>query len=708
LQNGNVENIGINISASVSAGLQALNQLKSSLVATNQQFAQMNQHLSTMKSVSGVGATKTVSTGMKEVKSETDKATASVGNFSNRLSSLAQFTALIGFFRLIWTQIGKATKQMSDFAENFNLFTVSMGDLKDEALEFQYTMTQALSMNMSQTMRYQGFFQNLTTALGVTNDEAFVLSSTLTQLTYDMASLFNWSPDVAFQRLQAGIVGQTKPLRYAGVDVTQQTIQPILGELGINKQVKELTQAEKVLLRYIAILRQTGNAQGDFARTLESPANQFRLMNDQIKETYRWFGALFIGLLGNALPYINGFIMALKEIFKTLAMLLGFDQDDFDYFNGDQTGLPELEEDVEGADEAIKKLTGSLRKFDEINNINLSGGVIGGSFGTDSYNTLLKEALRMSENIEQSYENIRNKANDIKEEVLKWLGFTKETDEVTGEISYKMSLWGGIVVGFGALLAGSVVVGAFAKLIGLITSVGSMLGGTGILGAGLLSVNGLLLALGGVAIIGAIGLLRDKMGEVEEKVKAGSPLTGLEGIMWNIKLKTDEVVTSFQNLNKEIFGKDGDNPYAKSKWDLFIQNMHFHYMQKLNEIIDAKKQFDAIFAGDDGKPQKLNFKESPIGEFLTGVWEMLQNIIKGLDTLGVGFLEWLGLDMTGYKGGTIVPPPIAPPPPNNGSTPPPSLTPPPKDNKIVIEIDKYEVGKLYGGSTGGGTGDLVW
>jgi hypothetical protein len=689
MMNGSVENVGINITSSTEQAIASLRKLQTVLVNSNKQFEQMNKQLDKIRG-KGVGsAGGSFSDEMKDIADKTPRATKAVGSL---LSVLARFVSL----RMVMRFLGRAFNEMSEFAENYNLFIVSLGEAKDEALQFQSAMNKALGTNMSQTMRYQGFFQNLTTALGATNEQGFLLSKTLTMLTYDMASLFNWSPDVAFQRLQSGIVGQTKPLRYAGVDVTQQTIQPILGELGIDKQVIELTQYEKVLLRMIAILRQTGNAQGDFARTIESPANQIRILNDQMKELYRWIGGTFIGLISQALPFINGLVMALVEVFKMLSYLVGFTEDDFDFMNGSGGDDPfeGIEDGANGANEAVKKLTGNLRKFDEINNISMRSGASGVGGGiSESTAKLWEELNKQAGYFDDTFKNVQSKAKDIKLKIMDWLStffkLNKEGDAFTGEITF----WGVLLLGFIGLLAGSAIIGAFSGLATMIGGISTLLGAGG--GVGLLAsiggVHGALLLLGGTAVIGGIKLLKDKLADVEEKVKKGQPLTTLEDVMWGIKLKTDEAKKSFKELSEEFFGKADGNPYAKSKFEVFLNNLNFHLQHTLGWIREMQIGFRE-WAQEVDKNNVKKFEDTAVGKLLIGFLNMLKDIIKYLDTIGVGVLEWLGFDMSGYKGAKATPPPNPTPPPPN--QPPPTIEPPKYENKIVI--DHVTLGKVIG------------
>ena len=528
--NGAVENVGINITSSTEQAIASLRRLNTVLVSSNKQFEQMNKQLSKIRGTGVGSAGGSFSKEMKDIADKTPQATKAVGSL---VGVLARFVSL----REVMRFLGRAFNEMSEFAENYNLFVVSLGEAKDEALQFQNAMNKALGTNMSQTMRYQGFFQNLTTALGATNEQGFLLSKTLTMLTYDMASLFNWSPDVAFQRLQSGIVGQTKPLRYAGVDVTQQTIQPILGELGIGKTVFELTQYEKVLLRMISILRQTGNAQGDFARTIESPANQIRILADQTKELYRWIGGTFIGLISQALPYINGFVMALVEVFKMLSYLVGFSEEDFDFMNGSGAdGLEDFNEELENTNAGVSKLVGNLRKFDEINNISMRSGSSGSAGGGISESTakLWEELNKQAGYFDDTFKNVQSKAKDIKEKIMEWLGIFFELNTEGDAFTGKITGAGQVLLILGGAFAIGGFLGTVAKIVTAIGTINiALTGGAVVTGT----------ATGGSVF--AVALLTNALIGLGLILTAGVLITGLT---WFDKLKT-KILDGNKDLN---------------------------------------------------------------------------------------------------------------------------------------------------------------
>lgn len=274
---------------------------------------------------------------------------------------------------------------------------------------------------------------------------------------------------------------QTKPLRSYGIDVTQSSLQPIVKELGITdsdgnvKSVKNMSQAEKEILRYIATLKQAKIAMGDLANTIESPSNQLKVFRQQLVETKVAFSSLFIGTLSKALPYANAFLMVIKETSKALATMFGIELKDYNAGIASQEGIYDgIADSADDASDAVKELKRQTLGFDEIHNINenqdsstsVSGGI----------DQRLLDAITGYDN---GMDKVRMKATEIRDSIMDWLGFTKEIDTATGEISFKLKegwsnlkLIGGIIgilVGYklikgtGDLITGT---GKLSKLLG--------------------------------------------------------------------------------------------------------------------------------------------------------------------------------------------------------------------------------------------------
>lgn len=353
-------------------------------------------------------------------------------------------TALMSFFS--FDNMIKMSQYASDYSETLNLFEVSLGKVEDEygnldkvsseyymkAIKFQNTLEEKLGVNKKETMEYQALFNQMSKSMGIADNYAYMLSENFTKLGLDISSLFNIDEASAMNKLRAGLAGQTKPLRDLGLDITQQSLTPIAKELGLEKSIKQLNQAEKMCLRYIAVLRQTQSAQGDMAKTVESQANQMRIFNNQLYMLKTNVGAFFSGILTNMLPYINGIMMALNALIKTLASMFGVQMK---AVNGISSVSAGVADDLGNANDKAKKLKAQLMGFDEIHNITLKDDSDDDTGALGSVDQRILDAMKEYDNL---MADVDMKATRIRDKIMDWLGFTKEINPETGEITWKL------------------------------------------------------------------------------------------------------------------------------------------------------------------------------------------------------------------------------------------------------------------------------
>ena len=125
-------------------------------------------------------------------------------------------------------------------------------------------------------------------------------------------------------KIQSGISGELEPLRRLGYDLSVARLQQEALNLGIEKSVMNMTQAEKSQLRYYAIMTQVTVAQGDMARTLNAPANQLRILQAQVTQCARALGNIFIPVLNAVLPYAIALAKVLRMVASAIASFFGF------------------------------------------------------------------------------------------------------------------------------------------------------------------------------------------------------------------------------------------------------------------------------------------------------------------------------------------------------------------------------------------------
>lgn len=309
-----------------------------------------------------------VTSGTTTYNSAMRSASKSTSGFSTILGGV-KFSALYYGLRMAAGWIGTAITKSNEYQENLNLFTVAMGEYANEAFEYGQTVSDTLGINLSEWIRNQGVFNTLLTGFGDTAERSALMSKNLTQLGYDLSSFFNLPVEEAMQKLQSGISGELEPLRRLGYDLSQARLEAVALSLGIDKSVASMNQAEKAELRYYAIMTQVTTAQGDLARTLESPANQLRILKSELNQLTRAIGNIFIPMLTKILPYAIAVVEVLREIADAIAAYFNFELTDVDYsgMGNLASGAEDTSEAMESAADSAKKLKQYTAGFDELN-----------------------------------------------------------------------------------------------------------------------------------------------------------------------------------------------------------------------------------------------------------------------------------------------------------------------------------------------------
>jgi hypothetical protein len=352
----------------------------------------------------------------------------------NRALKTLSFAAI---YRGVSKFLGSAINKASEYQEDLNLFTVSMGQYAEEAYNYAQKVSEIVGIDPAEWMRNQGVFNTIITGFGVAGDKAAFMSKNLTQLAYDLSSFYNMDVASAMQKVQSGIAGELEPMRRLGYDLSVARLEQERLNLGIDKSVSSMTQAEKSQLRYYAMMTQVTQVQGDMARTLEQPANMLRVLKAQFEQCARAIGNLFIPILVKVLPFAIAVANALREIITAIAGLFGVTlqaPDWGDSFGGATAGSGAIADNMDSAAGSAKELKRYLAGFDELNVLpdqnsgsGGSGGAGGGGGGLDfgelpGYD-FLKNAV--TENIDawkKKLEPIVSFVKDNLQEILKLVG----------------------------------------------------------------------------------------------------------------------------------------------------------------------------------------------------------------------------------------------------------------------------------------------
>lgn len=348
----------------------ALDPLASKIETVGNSFAKLPSNIQKVIAATD-GATKASS-----------KSAKSYLSLSNQLNGFMRSAAKLVSLKAIATYLGNAAEKFNSYYEAANLFGVSMKGLTGEASTFINKMETLLGIDPTEAMNNMATIQGLTTSFGMASDKAYVLSKNLTQLGYDLASLKNIPVAESFTKIQAAISGELEPIRRLGVDISNARLQQELLNLGYSQSVSTLSQADKAVLRYIAIMKQTTDAQGDFARTLSSPANMIRILQAQLNSLARAVGSLLYPALKSILPPLIAGVELVKELVTGIASLMGVKVEfpDFSSASDAVGGVTDaMDNTTKATGKAAKAFKNYIMGFDELNVIQKDNGSSGGS-----------------------------------------------------------------------------------------------------------------------------------------------------------------------------------------------------------------------------------------------------------------------------------------------------------------------------------------
>lgn len=322
--------------------------------------------------------------------SANQKASTSLSSLASQLEAIKKRAAQLVSLKAIATYLANAVTKFNDFYEATDLFNNAMGELSGQATELINKMESLLGIDPTEAMTNIATIQSLATSFGLASDKAYILSKNLTQLAYDESSYWNKDTATTFTAIASAISGELEPIRRLGVDLSQARLQQELLALGFNKQVSSLSQADKAVLRYIAIMKQTTNIQGNLAQTISSPANMVRILKSEISQLAKAVGQLLYPAFKAILPVLIAAVDLIKEFVASLASVFGqkIEFTDFSKTQKDIGGVTSAMDDTADATKAAAKAAKDYTMgFDELNiidpsqNSGSSGSGSGGAAG---------------------------------------------------------------------------------------------------------------------------------------------------------------------------------------------------------------------------------------------------------------------------------------------------------------------------------------
>jgi hypothetical protein len=205
----------------------------------------------------------------------------------------------------------------SDLSEVQNVVDTTFGDGANKIEDFAKKAKEAYGLSELSAKKYTGTMGAMLKSMGLSNDAVLEMSTDMTGLAGDFASFYNLDHEDAFNKIRAGISGETEPLKQLGINMSVANLEAYALSQGITKSFNAMTQAEQATLRYNYLMSVTADAQGDFAKTAEtSLANSLRILSLEFESLSATIGADLLPVALEAVQGLTNMVQHIAEVYS--------------------------------------------------------------------------------------------------------------------------------------------------------------------------------------------------------------------------------------------------------------------------------------------------------------------------------------------------------------------------------------------------------
>ena len=334
--------------------------------------------------------TKGFGKGVNTMKKQVSGLSGAIGKLGTVIATTFAITKLV--------QFGKEAIELgSDLQEVQNVVEVTFETMTENVNDFAKGAAEAAGLSETMAKRYVGTFGAMAKAFGFAETEAFDMSTSLTKLAGDVASFYNITQDEAYTKLKSVFTGETESLKDLGVVMTQSALDAFALSKGIGKTTAQMSEQEKVALRYQFVLNQLSAASGDFERTSGGWANQMRILSLNFDTFKANVGQAMINIFTPLLKVINSLVARLANMSQ---YLVAFSQLFVGPSSAEQgtESLENIEQGYESVADATEQATkaqkGYIAGLDELNTYSSATDSNNlGDFGLDDIGTASDSAL---------------------------------------------------------------------------------------------------------------------------------------------------------------------------------------------------------------------------------------------------------------------------------------------------------------------------
>jgi len=262
------------------------------------------------------GDTKGFKRSLDDLDDTAKKSFGGLGSVASKAGAIAT-AAIVGAGAAMGTAGVYSINLASDLEEVQNVVDTTFGKNANIINDWAKKAGKSFGLSELEAKKFNGTMGAMLKSMGLTDDQILEMSTSMVGLSGDFASFYNLPAEEAFAKIRSGISGETEPLKQLGINMSVANLEAFALAKGINKSYSEMTQAEQATLRYNYLMSVTADAQGDFAKTSDSFANQMRILKLNISDLAASLGKILLPIATSVIKKITEITGALAEGFDT-------------------------------------------------------------------------------------------------------------------------------------------------------------------------------------------------------------------------------------------------------------------------------------------------------------------------------------------------------------------------------------------------------
>lgn len=240
---------------------------------------------------------------------------------ANRLNAVFKTvgaTIAAAFSVRVVTNFAKEIVSVASAAEETaNKFNVVFGASAAAARAELQDLTATIPLTVAEMEAMASGIQDLLVPMGVARDQASGMSVDLLQLAGDIASFNNVDATQVLDAMKSALAGSSEPMRRFGVDTRVTRLETLAFEQGLISAGEELDNAATAQAVMLAIQRDSSDAMGDAARTVDSTANSMRFFGRESRQLREELGKFLLPTVGEVAGALADVTANLQEFATT-------------------------------------------------------------------------------------------------------------------------------------------------------------------------------------------------------------------------------------------------------------------------------------------------------------------------------------------------------------------------------------------------------